>query len=1186
MFLKRLEIIGFKSFADRIGIDFVKGVTAVVGPNGSGKSNISDAIRWVLGEQSAKSLRGAKMEDVIFSGSDSRKPLNFAEVTLILDNSKGLFPLDYTEISVSRRVFRSGESIYLLNGQQCRLKDITNVFMDSGLGKEAFSIISQGRVDEILNSRPEDRRSIFDEAAGVLKYRTRKRKAEHKLFETADNLDRVLDILKELDTRIGPLQESAEAAEKHAVLSEKTREADSRLLNYDAGNLRVKVQQKMVEVAKYQKEKEHLNEKTGELEEKSGRLKKRLAIVDDEMDVLQRRLVDASAETEKWEGRRLLSLEKERNASAQIGRIQSDLSTTEKEQKELQSKLADARKTHSTLSVDYEKASLEMSEISQILKRSVKETENEIEELKSTYIDRLNEEATLRNELKHIVERLAGEKTSTEKTMEQTNSLNNRFKALTAEKMEKEQVLNDVKQKQKMATEAYAQNSKALQEVEEESRNKQQLLQQAQNKQHEMQGRMRALESMEADFSGFYSGVKEVLVARKSGKLTGINGAVAELITVENNYIKAVETALGGAMQHIVTTSEADARKAIGYLRSRNAGRATFLPLDVMRSRKIQRSALSSIERHPEFIGTADELVSVEARYNLIKENLLGNVLIASTLAGATEIAKSLNYRYRIVTVDGDIVNAGGSLTGGGVKGRATVFSRKAELETLKGQLNAMAASIGLATESIGDTKMRVAEWMQKTEESRKLIETLQLEMAVAESGIRETAIAIHSIEIEVASVEMGRRGAESAGSELLKRKGELETNHKELKEMLETIKKEVETLERLATDRRNEEATLTTRLTELREQTAVLREQKNYKKTAIDDMEKAMVVAQQKITTLSEDLHYFNGSDEVKELSFEELEKQIVDAAIEKEKVELAIADGKKQRTEQATSISEKERLLQELRLDVDEVNTKYNKVTIELSRLEVSYEAITQKLLNEYGLRPDFNMVIEFDEQIARDELATLKKELSLIGPVNPGAIVEYQEVSQRHEFLTVQRNDLLEAKGTLQEAMTEMDAEMTSRFSTTFNAIQSRFRHVFKEMFGGGNADLILTEPDNLLETGVDIVARPPGKKLQNLSLLSGGERALTAISLLFAIIEVRPVPFCILDEVEAALDEANVIRYSNYLKKFSDKTQFIVITHRKGTMEGADVLYGITMQESGVSKLISVKLSEVPEEALLL
>ena len=1185
MFLKRLEIIGFKSFADRIGIDFVPGVTAVVGPNGSGKSNITDAIRWVLGEQSAKSLRGAKMEDVIFAGSDSRKPLNFAEVTLILDNSKGLFPLAYTEISVSRRVFRSGESVYLLNGQQCRLKDINDVFMDSGLGKEAFSIISQGRVDEILNSRPEDRRNIFDEAAGVLKYRTRKRKAEHKLFETADNLDRVLDILKELDIRIEPLQERAEAAEKHAVLSEETREADIRLLNFDAGNLRIEVQAKVKEAKKYFKEKEQLSEATGKVEKEAEHLKRQLAFVDQELEMLQKRLVDASAETEKWEGRRLLSIEKERNASTQIERLKIDLATTEKEQKELHSKLEEAHKTLAIISVDYEKASQEMGTISQILKRSVKETENEIEELKSTYIDRLNEEATLRNELKHTEERLVGEKSSSEKNIEQTNSLNKRLKELTVERTAKEHALAELKSTMKTTTTNYAHNKKALQDVEEELRNKQQLLQQAHNKQHEMQGRTRALQSMEADFSGFYSGVKEVLVARKSGKLTGINGAVAELITVENEYIKAVETALGGAMQHIVATSEADARKAIGYLKARNAGRATFLPLAVMKSRKIQQSALRSIEQHPEFIGTADELVRVEDQYKIIKENLLGNVLIVSSLTGATEIAKTLNYRYRVVTTGGDIVNAGGSLTGGGVKGNASVFSRKAELETLKKQLNEMAASIDKATRTIGDTKMQTAELMQKTESSRKLIETLQLEIAAAESSIRETDIAIHSIKIEVASVEIGRRGAETAGSELSRRKTELTDNHKQLKQTLEMIKSDVETLERLAADRRNEEAALSARLTELREQTAVLREQKTYKKTAIEEMERAMAAATQKITSLSEDLHYFTGADEGGELSFDEIAEQIERSANGKKETESAIGVSKDKRTESAINIETKESLLRKLRVDVEKISSKHNNVTIELSRLEVTYEAVTQKLLNEYGLRPDFELVVEFDEQATRERLIFLKRELAAIGPVNPDAIDEYKEVSERHEFLTEQRNDLLEAKGTLQEAMSEMDMEMTSRFSATFNAVQSRFRNVFKEMFGGGNADLILTQPDDLLNTGVDIVARPPGKKMQNLSLLSGGERALTAISLLFSIIEVRPVPFCILDEVEAALDEANVIRYSKYLKKFSDKTQFIVITHRKGTMEGADVLYGITMQESGVSKLISVKLSEVPEEAII-
>jgi chromosome segregation protein len=1185
MFLKRLEIIGFKSFAERIGIDFVPGVTAVVGPNGSGKSNITDAIRWVLGEQSAKSLRGAKMEDVIFAGSDSRKPLNFAEVTLILDNSKGLFPLDYTEISVSRRVFRSGESTYLLNGQQCRLLDINNVFMDSGLGKEAFSIISQGRVDEILNSRAEDRRSIFDEAAGVLKYRNRKRKAEHKLFETSDNLDRVLDILKELEIRIEPLKERAEAAEKHAKLSEETREADSLLLNYDAGKLRVEIEAKLEEAEKLEVKQQQLKTATVNAEEKSGRLKEQLATVDRELETLQRKLVNVSSEAEKWEGRRLLSIEKERNATVQIDRLQMDLASAREEKSTLQAKLEQSKSKLSTLTVEYKTTSTEMNEISQILKRSVVETENEIEELKSTYIDCLNEEATLRNELKHIKERLAGEKYSSEKIVEQTKSLNQRLKELTVEKTEKERALTNLTKEMKQVSAAFTDNTNKLRENEVELSKKEQLLQQAYNKQHEMQGRMRALQSMEADFSGFYSGVKEVLVARKSGKLNGINGAVAELITVENDYVNAVETALGGAMQHIVTTSEADARKAIGYLKSRNAGRATFLPLDVMKSRKIQPTALRSIEQHPEFISTADELVSVQGPYKIITENLLGNVLVSKTLTGASEIARAVNYRFRVVTLTGDIVNAGGSLTGGGTKGRATVFSRKAELETLQSQLSKMASSIGVAEVSIGDSKMKVAEFMQKTEQSRKSNEKLQLEIAAAQSSIRETDIAINALDIERASVEMGRRGAETTGSELATRKIALEENHQQLLKKLETIKNEIETLERLATNRRNEEASLTSRLTELRERAAVLREQITYEKAAIDNMELAIEAAQQKMTSVSKELDYINGIDGEENLTAEEISKQIEQSIAEKEAVETAIVKYKDNRLIQSASIEEKEEVLRDLRLNVEKMNIKHNNVTIELSRLEVKYEAITGRLLNEYGLRPDFTATIEFDERSIREKLIRLQRELADIGPVNPSAIDEYKEVSERHEFLTVQRNDLLEAKQTLQTAMSEMDEEMTLRFSSTFDAVQNRFRHVFKEMFGGGNADLILTDPNNLLETGVDIVARPPGKKLQNLSLLSGGERALTAISLLFAIIEVRPVPFCILDEVEAALDEANVIRYSKYLKKFSDKTQFIVITHRKGTMEGADVLYGITMQESGVSKLISVKLSEIPEEAIM-
>ncbi|WP_318615458.1 chromosome segregation protein SMC [Sporosarcina sp. YIM B06819] len=1185
MFLKRLEIMGFKSFAERVGVDFVPGVTAVVGPNGSGKSNITDAIRWVLGEQSAKSLRGAKMEDVIFVGSDSRKPLNFAEVTLILDNSKGLFPLDYTEISVSRRVFRSGESAYLLNGQQCRLKDVNDVFMDSGLGKEAFSIISQGRVDEILNSRPEDRRSIFDEAAGVLKYKTRKKKAEHKLFETEDNLDRILDILKELDSRIGPLRESAEAAKKHQVLSEETREADVCLLNYDAQNLRNDIVVKVEEAEKFERDKGRLEADIKVADEESASLTQQLVVIDEQLDDLQKQLVEASAEAEKWEGRRLLSLEKRRNSDQQLERIQRELVETEQDKLVLAAKLATAHEKLALSQSEHKKITIEMDGISQILKRSVKETEQQIEELKSTYIDRLNEEATIRNDLKHIEERLEGERTSSEKISQQTSILQEKLQELTIEKSVKVAALAELKRELAKADSAYREVTKVLRKTEDDLNVQQDLVQKALNKQHEMRGRVHALESMEADFSGFYSGVKEVLVAKKSGKLAGIDGAVAELISVDKDYIKAVETALGGAMQHIVTATELEARKAIAYLKAKNAGRATFLPRDVMKSRKIQPSALRAVEQHPEFIGTADRLVQADAAYAIITENLLGNTIVAKTLAGASAIAKALGYRFRVVTIDGDIVNAGGSLTGGGVKGQASVFSRKAELETLQVQLARMAESIQSATTTIGDTKMVVAKNLHDADRFRKLSDSLQIDIATAESSIRESEIAIQSVEADIASTDLGRRGAEHTGSELLDKKSTLLENHAQVKNKLDVIQSEVATLERLASNWRNEEATLTSRYNELREQAAVLREQKVHQQSLIDEMQHASSQAEQKLISLQDQMQFFAGNEDGRELTAEEIVAQIDKASAERSLIETAIMTGRETRAELSTQLEGKGMLLRQLREHSGEVISALNGLSVIISRLEVKYEAITQRLLDDYGLYPDGILLVDFEVQQTREKVEELKQQLAALGPVNPGSIEEFLEVSERHTFLNEQRNDLIEAKNTLREAMSEMDAEMTMRFSTTFNAVQNRFRQVFKEMFGGGDADLILTQPNNLLETGVEIVARPPGKKLQNLSLLSGGERSLTAIALLFSIIEVRPVPFCILDEVEAALDEANVIRYSKYLRKSSENTQFIVITHRKGTMEGADVLYGITMQESGVSRLISVKLSEVPEEAIM-
>lgn len=1184
MFLKRLEIAGFKSFAERVGIDFVPGVTAVVGPNGSGKSNITDAIRWVLGEQSAKSLRGAKMEDVIFSGSDSRKPLNFAEVSLILDNTMGLFPLDYTEVSVTRRVFRSGESAYLLNGQQCRLKDITDLFMDSGLGKEAFSIISQGRVDEILNSRSEDRRNIFDEAAGVLKYRKRKQKAEHKLFETSDNLDRVLDILKELDLRLEPLEQQATAAKTFADLSAEIRHIDIHLLNVDAFRYAEKMQAQVIQVNEQLNELESYQKEEVEHEQQVVQIKAALEAENQQLETLQQQLMNTIAEAEKWEGRKLLSAEKMKNASMQLERIDHSLAEYRTEQERLTEKIAETTVQIEKLQAEYDDLRAKMKETNAMLKRSVTETEAQIDVLKSNYIERLNEEATVRNELKHIAERRQGEQTSSKRIDAETDTLTNQLTALTASSQSLETKHREMNSRLTASTKAHQQSIDRLATVETALKEKEQLLQTAYNKQHEMQGRLRMLQSLEADFSGFYSGVKEVLQARERGQLQGVEGAVAELVTVERHYVKAVETALGGAMQHIVMSTDGDARQAIQYLKRKNKGRATFLPLNVIRPRTIPAATVAQVSNHPEFVGVLNRLVTTKAKYASIVDNLAGTVIVAKTLAGASDLAKQLQYRFRVVTLEGDIVNAGGSLTGGAAQQRASVFSRRAELDQLTKQAAEMAASIKRGEEAIGSIKLTVAKEMQQVEEWRVKVQVDGEELRTLENEKLELALTVRTTRQQLETIEIDRRGAASATSELREKQQQLEKRYSELQQELQTIQTEVEMLERLTADWRTEEATLTAKLTTYRERGAIVREQLSHQQRALAEMQTAQADLVGKMTRLEQEQQFVQKADE-EQLSGIEIDQKIAEAQATRAQLEDRVGKNRQRRTELSDTLNKHEVILRQLREKIDTLQEGIQAQKLALSRLEMEYETVTKRLLNVYGLKPDAQLNFTFDEGRERARLKALEEQVATIGPVNPNAVEEYEEVRERHTFLTAQRNDLLAAQQTLEDAMSEMDIEMMTRFKTTFEAVQIEFRRVFKEMFGGGNADLVLTNPEDLLHTGVDIVARPPGKHMQNLRLLSGGERALTAISLLFAIIEVRPVPFCILDEVEAALDEANVMRYSQYLKRCSSKTQFIVITHRKGTMEGADVLYGITMQESGVSKLISVKLSEIPEEAFI-
>ena len=1181
MFLKRLEVVGFKSFAERIGIDFVPGVTAVVGPNGSGKSNVTDAIRWVLGEQSAKSLRGAKMEDVIFAGSESRKPLNFAEVTLVLDNEDERIAVPYTEISVTRRVYRSGDSEYLLNNQQCRLKDITDLFMDSGLGKEAFSIISQGRVDEILNSRPDDRRSIFEEAAGVLKYKLRKKKAEHKLVETDGNLDRVLDILHEIETRLEPLKMQASIAKDYVRMTTELKDFDIALIVHDLieneKKLRVFEQENSQLTAT---EQQHAAE-IANLEKTTRDIRVQLKAIDDVLDTSQEQLVEASAEVERWEGRKALMNEKRSNAEKHIQQLHEQLQEAKLIVEQLGLKEVDKKAQFDLKQQEVKQIKQLIQQIEQSLTRSVSEIEQEIEQSKNKYIDLLNEEATVKNELKHIDQqllhqqetaaRMTGRSAEMQKELDQTLVL----KDVTVKLLHKAETAV----KDQLAQ--YELLQMQLKSATTDLDDKQALLYKAYQHHQQLKARKETLAELEADFSGFFHGVKEVLLARDRGELQGIEGAVAELVQVEAKYSQALETALGAASQHIVTSTEQHAQKAIGWLKQKRAGRATFLPKTVMKSRKLFPAQLATVMEHPAFVSVAYELVTFNEENRTIVENLLGNVLVAANLEGASQIARLIGFKYRVVTLDGDIVNAGGSLTGGAMKQQSSLFSRKAELDKLVTTLADMDTTIQNAEAMVATQKEQIITLRDQLEALKLKGDTMRDEEQLHRSKLMELEMTAKSLQSTVSLTTSEQSTVTTLEQSLAERKQQANERLTQLQTELAEITELIDQLTLAKAQGETQKDVLREQSAQKRSELAVVQEQLLQVQVATAEIAVNLTKAKQTVAKISQEIQWISSEDGLNGPSVDEMD--VIVAEWSKKKIALTetITQNREARTTHQQQMTQIEQQL----VEVQRIHKGFVEAirTLELKRSRVEFEvaSLHEQLQDEYELDfDDAQLEVKAIEDVehVRRKVKLLKQSIEELGPVNLAAMEEFERVQERHVFLTEQREDLLAAQETLHEAIKEMDEEMTARFTETFTLIRAQFKISFRELFGGGQADLVLINPENMLETGIEIVAQPPGKKLQSLSLLSGGERALTAIALLFAILHTRPVPFCILDEVEAALDESNVVRYSEYLKKFSEHTQFIVITHRKGTMEGADVLYGITMQESGVSKLVSVKLEE--------
>jgi chromosome segregation protein len=1184
MFLKRLEVVGFKSFAERSVVEFVPGVTAVVGPNGSGKSNITDAIRWVLGEQSAKSLRGGKMEDIIFAGSDSRKSLNFAEVTLTLNNEDHTLPIDYSEVSVTRRVFRSGDSEYLINRQPSRLKDIVDLFMDSGLGREAFSIISQGRVEEILNSKAEERRTIFEEAAGVLKYKNRKKKAESKLTETQENLNRVHDILHELEGQVEPLKIQASMAREFLEKKDELEKYEVALTVFEIEELHLSWQTLTKQFEQHQNDEAKLSTELQSKDMKTHEIRNQIGLLDSNISELQTILLRSSEELEKLEGRKEVLKERKKNASQNRSQLEKNIL-------ELSAKLEllkhqKAEQENIVLNLEKEAQSLLdcLTENREQFKLFSENIEEKIELLKSQYIDKLNEQAGSKNEIKNIVQQLEQQSKRTARLVADNEKYLAERKVIEDKKHKLQAEIDSIQKEIDDQVLSFRDSKNKLESLKQSYQNQEKTLYQAYQFLQQAKSRKEMLEEMEDDFSGFFQGVKEVLKAR-GDKLSGIEGAIAELIQVPKQYELAIETALGGAMQHIVVENEESGRLAIQFLKRNSYGRATFLPLTIIKGKSLSSTQHQMIKGHPSFVGISSDLIQYSSKYEEVILNLLGTVVITKDLKGANEIAKLLQYRARLVTLDGDIVNPGGSMTGGALKqNSSSLLTRKGELEDLKKKLVEMDDKTTKLEHQVKRLKQDIEINEQRLEAQRKNGEQLRLQEQTFKGNLREIEVEEKNINERLSSYDIEIRQFSEEKDLLLRRKNQLETKLMNYEHEISHLDQQINQLNEQRTTEKTSKETLVEVINDLKVSYAAINEQFTHSKDRLQSIDSQLSETHEKWMSYSEDLEILN-SEMTNSHSGEE---QLESAAKRKLK--------DKNETINLISLRRDERLelnsiLEKVELEVKELNRLYKGIVealrdeeVKLNRLDVDLENRLSHLREEYLLsfesaKEQYPLEIPIGD--ARKKVKLIKLAILELGTVNLGAIEEYDRVSERYEFLLEQKTDLQEAKDTLFQVIDEMDEEMKRRFSHTFDGIRTHFEPVFQALFGGGHAELKLTNPNDILNTGVEIVAQPPGKKLQNLGLLSGGERALTAIALLFAILKVRPVPFCVLDEVEAALDDANVFRFSQYLKRYSIENQFIVITHRKGTMEGADVLYGVTMQESGVSKLVSVRLEDSKE-----
>ncbi len=1182
MRLNSITIQGFKSFPDKINIDFSDGLTAIVGPNGSGKSNISDAVRWVLGEMSAKSLRGGKMEDVIFNGTKIRKPYGFAEVSLTLDNSDRHFNYDFNEITVTRRYFRSGESEYFINKQQVRLRDINELFMDTGLGKDGYSMIGQGRISEILSSKSEDRRQIFEEAAGISKFRYKKNEAERKLNAAEDNLLRLNDIITELEARVGPLKEQSEKAKKYLLLRDEKKglEINVWLDAIDKMTETVKAAEEKYRIARADLDSAEIaSEKTAE---EINSLFELSAALNVETDELMRKIEELRAKQSDDDGRAIEIKANIARNEADVLRIRNEIGGGEGRKAELLKEKEEQLKKISA--TEKEIAALDGEMKAHLLQNELFDKENsenaeeaakirgEIAENQTRYTSLLVEAGSVSTELSGAAFDIEKMKEDLEKAKEELASR----EIIKAEFDKKEAAVKENRENLSNVLNGW---SLKLSGREKAAADAKTAFDSANARIASMNDRLSLLTDMEKNYVGFYNSIKAVMDASSKNALKGIKTTVAEAIKTDNRYALAMETLLGAALQNIITDTEDSAKAAVEYLKANDLGRATFLPINAVKGGVLNAAELKG---HQGYIGIASELVEYKPEYKGVIEYLLGRSAVVETIGDAIRLARAFGYRFRAVTLDGQLINAGGSITGGSSVKRVGVFTRANEIEEIKAKLITAEKEREKLEAAYKTSEAEVAELKAKTDGAAAELRTAEEELIKCTADCGHAALVCDAAGEAVESLTLALSSKEQFKAAYAAKKAENAKLSEECARVAGELEAKLIKITGSGSDIEAKQKALLEKISSVRFDIAA--------KTK--DIEALRMLASELDRQVATEQSFAADKEaEISEIALrnEELSKELSEIVSAKEKIASEIELSQNGITEIRIKRDTAEQRINDLRKKEKADTDRIAALKADTARLEAKteaakneYDVIVTRMWDEYeltlteaeSLRTELESVTG-----AQKRINEIKKEIKSLGDVNVSAIEEYAEVSERYETLSVQYKDVTSAKTELEKIIGELTVEMKRIFEVQFAVINKHFDAVFKELFGGGEAALELSEPGDILNSGIDFKVAPPGKVIKNMSSLSGGEQALVAIALYFAILKVRPAPFCILDEIEAALDEVNVVRFADYLKTVNDKTQFIVITHRRGTMEAADVLYGVTMQEKGVSKLLVINVSDI-------